>query len=243
VIALTVSKGGNYLTWQASARARANPAVICGGEKDLEYRVASIHRLFDDNRPEGALWSVEFEEGEGHSFERSVPLFLLHFQHALDQRLPVGAATIGPVDSRHAWLADNSTWHDGIAKIFPAAGFAGDARHLSWLLDADVAAVYRGVATYGNPLVLARTAGHSVAYFADEPVVVECTDFGEGEWRSVGLYDGAQRVATLAREKPRVTLGAQKLGVHAGVLVGERADGSQRTSWPVAWVVRPALGR
>ena len=79
VIALTVSKGGNYLTWQASARARANPAVICGGEKDLEYRVASIHRLFDDNRPEGALWSVEFEEGEGHSFERSVPLFLLHF--------------------------------------------------------------------------------------------------------------------------------------------------------------------
>jgi hypothetical protein len=38
-----------------------------------------------------------------------------------------------------------------------------------------------------------------------------------------------------------VTLKPQKLGVHAGVLVGERPDGSLRTSWPVAWIVRPAL--
>jgi hypothetical protein len=35
-----------------------------------------------------------------------------------------------------------------------------------------------------------------------------------------------------------VTLPRQKLGAHAGVLVGERSDGTLRTSWPVAWVVR-----
>jgi hypothetical protein len=242
VVAFTVNKGGNYRTWQASDRARANPAVLCGGETDTDHRVASIRRLFDGNRPFGALWSVEIEEGEGHSFVRSLPLFLLHFQHALDQRLPVGATSIRPVDQRRAWLADNSTWHGGIAKIFPAAGFKGDSTHLSWLLDGDVAYVYRGVATYGNPLVLARTADHGVAYFADEPVVLECTDFGNDEWKSVALYDGAARIATLTRGKPRVTLKPQKLGVHAGVLVGERPDGSQRTSWPVAWIVRPALG-
>jgi hypothetical protein len=242
VIAFTVNKGGRYRTWQASERARANPAVLCGGETDADYRVAAIHKLFDGNRPSGALWSVEFEEGEGHTFARSLPLFLLHFQHALDQRLPVGATGVLPVDQRRAWLADNSTWHEGVAKVFPAAGFKGDATHLSWLLDRDVAYVYRGIATYGNPLVLARTADHGVAYFTDEPVVIECADFGDGEWKSVSLYDGATSIATLTRGKPRVTLPPQKLGVHAGVLVGERPDGSQRTSWPVAWIVRPALG-
>jgi hypothetical protein len=184
---------------------------------------------------------VEFEEGEGHSFGRSVPLFLLHFQHALDQRLPPGAAKILPVDPQRAWLADNTTWHDGIAKILPAAGFQGDATHLSWLLDGDVAYVYRGVATYGNPLLLARTAGHGVEYFADEPVVMECADFGAGEWKSVALYDGSKRIAEITPRRPRVALPAQKPGVHAGVLIGERPDGSLRTSWPVAWIVRPVL--
>jgi hypothetical protein len=241
IIAFTVSKGGNYATWQASDRARANPAVLSAGEKDTEGRVASIRRLFDGNRPRGAAWSLEVEEGVDHAFGRSLPLFLLHLQHALDQRLPVGASRILPVDQHRAWFADNTTWHDGIARIFPAAGFKGDATHLSWLLDRDVAYVYRGVATYGNPLQLALTAGHGIQYFADEPVVVECTDFGPGEWKSVALYDGAKRVAAITRHKPRVTLLSQKPGVHAGVLIGERPDGSLRTSWPVAWVVRPAL--
>ena len=241
VIAFTVSKGGVYLTWQPSERARSNPAIICGGEKDLDSRVASIHRLFDGNRPLGALWSVEFEEGEAHSFGRSVPLFLLHFQHALNERLPPGATAMLPVDQRRSWLADNATWKDGITKIFPAAGFKGDTTNLSWLLDADVAFAYRGTATYANPLRLERTAGHGIPYFADEPVVLECADFGEGEWKSVALYDGAARVAVVTRDRPRVVLPPQKMGAHAGVLVGERPDGSLRTSWPVAWVVRPAL--
>ncbi len=72
-------------------------------------------------------------------------------------------------------------------------------------------------------------------------MVLECADFGEGEWKSVALYDGAARVAAVTGDRPRVVLPPQKLGAHAGVLMGERPDGSLRTSWPVAWVVRPAL--
>ena len=54
------------------------------------------------------------------------------------------------------------------------------------------------------------------------------------------LYDGAQQLGVLTPFHPRITLPPQKPGGHAGVLVGERPDGSLRTSWPVAWVVRPA---
>src|SRR5262249_44586019 len=111
--------------------------------------------------------------------------------------LPAGAQKMLPVDTKRAWLADNGTWHDGITKIFAADGFQGDATHLSWLLDRDLAYVYRGIATYRNPLVLARTAGHGAAYFADEPVVLECADFGDGSWKSVTLYDGAQQLVVI----------------------------------------------
>jgi hypothetical protein len=69
--------------------------------------------------------------------------------------------------------------------------------------------------------------------------VLECTDFGDGPWKSIRLYDGSQPVATLTQDKPRAVLPPQKPGAHAAVLVGERADGTQRTSWPVAWIVRP----
>jgi len=110
---------------------------------------------------------------------------------------------------------------------------------MSWLLDEDVAYIYRGIATYGNPLKLALAADHSIQYFAGEPVVLDCTDFGPGEWKSVALYDGASRVAEVARERLRVTLKSERAGAHAGVLIGERPDGTLRTSLPVAWVVRP----
>jgi hypothetical protein len=79
---------------------------------------------------------------------------------------------------------------------------------------------------------------YGMQYFAGEPVILDCIGL-DGDWNSVAVYDGARRIATVT--KARVTLPTQKVGTHAGVLVGERKDGSVRTSWPVAWVVRPAL--
>jgi len=234
VIAFTVSKAGGYR--KLSPEAGATPAVLVAGEKDLEGRVRSIQQMFAIQRPLGAPWSIEIEEGAAHEFGRSLPLFLIHFQHALDRRLVNGKLL--PVDAGRGWLADNSTWKDGITKIVPVSGFKGDASRLSWLLDEDVAYVYRGVATYGNPLTVKLGDEHGMQYFAGEPVVLDCGGL-DADWKSVAVYDGARRIAAVTKE--RVTLPRQKVGTHAGILVGERRDGKLRTSWPVAWVVRPAL--
>jgi pimeloyl-ACP methyl ester carboxylesterase len=234
VIAFTVSKAGAHR--ELSPEAGATPAVLVAGEKDLEGRVRSILQMFDISRPHGAPWSLEVEENAAHEFGRSLPLFLLHFQHALDRRL-VGGKLL-PLDMGRGWLADNSTWKEGITRIFPVARFKGDAAHLSWLLDEDVAYVYRGVATYGNPLTVELSDKHGIQYFAGEPLILDCKGL-DGDWNSVAVYDGARRIAEV--RGARVTLPRQKVGTHAGVLVGERKDGSVRTSWPVAWVVRPAL--
>jgi hypothetical protein len=247
VVAFSVWRGGVYESYTGlSKEALATPGVLSAGETDLERRVEAIRRLFDLNRPLGANWSLLVEEKMGHNRGNSLTLFLLVFQHILEQRLPPEASSrqgpvqLRPMDPKRAWLADNSTWKDGITKIMPAREFTSDTSRMSWLPDKDVAFIYRGLASYSNPLQLTRI-GHASAYRADEPVVLECTGFGGAAWKSVVAYDGSQQVGELTREKSQLVLkGPHTPGAHAAVVVGTLSNGEIRTSIPVDWVVWPA---
>jgi len=167
------------------------------------------------------------------------------------------------LDDARAWVADNATWKDGITAIMPAISDGVELRprlaslsltlkknhvdfqplplsiRLSWLIDKDVAYVYRGIATYGNRLTLRRSRDHGPAYLAGEAVELECADFGAGPWKYVGLYDGATLLGEVKPRNPRLKLGRQTPGAHAGVLVGETPTGEVRTSLPVLWSVWP----
>jgi len=244
VVAFSVWRGGFYESYTGLAKqALATPGVLSAGELDLERRVTAIRRLFDLNRPLGANWSLVVEEKAAHNRGNTLTLFLPAFQHILEQRLPEStskgqaAVALRPMDQRRAWLADNSTWKQGITRILPASGFTGDTSRMSWLPDEDIAYIYRGLATYSNPLQLTR-AGHAPTYRASEQVEFECTQFGDHDWKSVVLYDGARRIGELTREKPRLTLsGPHTPGAHAAVIVGTLPNGELRTSAPVDWVV------
>jgi hypothetical protein len=114
-----------------------------------------------------------------------------------------------------------------------------ESLRFSWLPDKDVAYIYRALATYNSLLKLSRTSDHPEAYWAGERVELECTDFGRGGWKRVGLYDGATLLGEVTPDRPRLTLPPQKAGAHAGVLIGQRLNEELRTSLPVAWVVWP----
>jgi hypothetical protein len=182
------------------------------------------------------------EEGAQHpAGAGSMPFFLFTLQHVVEQRLSARQpGKLLPVDSARAWLADNSTWKQGITKIMPATGYVGDRSSTSWLLDKDVAYIYRGIATYGNPLQLARAGSHEPAYRRAETVTLECTGCGDRQWKSIAVYDGAEQIGALSGAQPRLTLRVpQKPGAHAAVLVGELPNGELRTSLPVMWSVWP----
>ena len=241
-----VASHGSVGPGALSPEAKANPGVLTAGEVDQKIPPEFIERLFKGMRAQGAHVCLVVEQAEDHPpGAGSMPFFLFFLQRVAEQRLPRGAsAAHGPVkllplDAGRAWLADNATWKQGIARIVPAAGFSGDAAAMSWLLDKDVAFLYRGIATYNNPLKLERAAGHGAAYLRNEPVTVEATALGEGKWKSIALYDGAVRLGAITRGQPRLVLPAQKPGAHAGVLVGELPNGDWRTSLPVSWVVWP----
>jgi hypothetical protein len=227
-VAAFVSSHGSPVVNGLPPEGAAKPGILTAGEVDPKIPPEYIERMFKAIRAQGARVCFLVEQGENHPpGAGSMPFFLFFLQHVVaHQRSP-------------AWLADNSTWQQGITRIVPAAGFAGDASAMSWLLDKDVAFVYRGIATYNNPLKLERAAGHGPAYLRNEPVEIQATAFGEGRWKSIALYDGATRLGKITREKPRLVLPPQKPGAHAGVLIGELPGGGLRTSLPVSWVVWP----
>ncbi len=250
VIAFTVSKGGVYESYDnLSPQALCTPAVLSAGEVDEPRRVEAIRRIFDTNRPKGAPWSLIVEQGQGHTWNESVPLYLVAMQHALDERLDANASAaqrpvqLKPVDPSRAWLADNSTWKSGITAIYPVDHYPGKAKRMkeaSWLIDEDAAMIYRGIATYNDPLKLALANNHGPVYGSSEPLVLTCTDFGAGDWKSVKVYDGATMLGEISRDHPTLTVpGPHPLGAHGAVLVGELPDGTLRTSQPVEWIVAP----
>jgi len=250
VIAFTISKGGIYESYDTlSPQALSTPAVLSAGEVDEPRRVEAIQRIFETNRPKGAPWSLIVEQGQGHTWNESVPLYLVTMQHALEERLDPHASAarapveLKPVNASRAWLADNSTWKSGITAIYPADQYPGKAKRVkeaSWLIDEDAAMIYRGIATYDDPLKLARADNHGPVYGGNEPLVFTCTDFGAGNWKAVRIFDGATPLGEVSRDHPTLALpGPHPLGVHGSVVVGEMPDGTMRTSQPVEWIVAP----
>ena len=66
VIAFVVNKGGYYFTHLAPAATRKVPGIFFVGEKDEEFRIASVRGIFAINRRAGALWTFAVEPGAGH---------------------------------------------------------------------------------------------------------------------------------------------------------------------------------
>lgn len=245
-------------------RALENPGLFTAGENDPKIRALGVESTFVRLRLSGARVALALEQGGNHPMgPGSVPLFLVWLQHVIDERLPRGVKTLQPIDESRGWWADNATWKDGITAVQPESDHAPKLKdsveeyrielvdghvgfgtlpgslRFSWLPDKDVAYIYRGVATYNNPLKLSRTSDHAEVYSAGERVELECTDFGPGGWKRVGVYDGATLLGEVTPDHPRLALPPQKAGAHAGVLVGETANGELRTSVPVAWVMWP----
>jgi hypothetical protein len=237
---------------------------MTAGENDPKVGALGVESTFVQLRLSGAHVALAVEQGGDHPMgPGSMPLFLYWLEHVIDARLPPGAKALQPIDESRAWWADNSTWKDGITVIQPESNHApklnesvkeyriqpvnghvdfhtlpGPLR-FSWLPDKDLAYVYRGLATYDNPLKLARTGDHRPTYVAGERVELECVDFGPGGWKRVGVYDGATLLGEVTPNQPRLSLPPQTAGAHAGVLIGEMANGAFRTSLPVAWVIWP----
>jgi hypothetical protein len=259
VIAFITNKGCCYNNRLPSEAALRTPGLLIAGELDTQVRRDSIRGLFNDNRPRGALWSWVEEENTGHA--RTDDEIVLPFMaEAIRLRYPSGelpSATAGvslnALNEEDGWLADQSTWMSGLVKVASYDEYVGDKSKAGWLLNDNMAQLYRAFASYDKPVSIQFPSaplllGESLSAGLPLALNVRVNTSGMVDWTKVELFDHAQEIGeVLASGVPAstaivpATLSAG--GLHALTALVTGADGSTvRTTNIVTVLTAPVPG-
>jgi|GEM_PF-1525485 len=244
VIAYEVNKGGFYIGEPLSAAALKTPAIYVAGQVDSGTRIANITKLFDSNRPSGGRCSLAFEQNTGHAEGNVNAMFFTFFDHAIRARYPVGVTPLsGPVtlldlSETNGWLAAKPNVSTGLSgSVFPYADYPGTKTTAGWLMDADVANLYRGFATYNPAVTVAPVGGplFSAPQTIQFKVSVDSTAFPG--WVTADVYDGAVKLGTVNKGGSMSVYAVRPWGGRDVTVIARDASGNERTSIPQPFVV------
>jgi hypothetical protein len=226
------------------------PACIINGEHEHGEReeggmAAVVAPVLAAYRPKGALWGWMAVPGIGHERDGQEVLAMPMLDAAVRLRYPTDAdvrkrpVKLKRVDPKSGWIADNTTWKSGLTIITPAKEFKGDLRKSSWLLNEDLAFIYRAYATYNRPLKISSPqTDPNLVWDAGSSVKIAVDDSQFAGWKKLELYDGAKKVDELAKGPAEFTVKNLKAGYHAFSVLGTNGKGNIRPSNPVLVVVR-----
>lgn len=250
-ISFIANKGGFYRSrpsYAHEAAALKTPAIVVAGEKDADFRNTAITSLFEINRPSGARWALAFEGNSPHQEGAVNGMWFTFFDHAIRARYPARATPLnGPVKlldmpENSGWLATKPTIANGLSgKVYPYAKYTGNRTTACWLMDADVANLYRGFATY-NPAVTVTVVGGPV-FAAGQTiqfnVAVDSALFPG--WVSADVYDGAVKLGTVTNGGSTTVSAVRPWGGRGVTAIARDAAGNERTSIPQPFVVSNAV--
>lgn len=229
---------------------RGVPACIINGEHEhvkgeAGGMAAVVVPVLAEHRPKDALWGWMAVPGIGHERDAQEVLAMPMLDAAVRLRYPAegdvrkGSVKLKPVDPQSGWIADNTTWKSGLTAVAPAKEFKGDLAKSSWLLNEDLAFIYRAYATYNRPLKI--TSPHNDrdrVWDAGSRVTITVDDSQFANWKKLELYDGAKKVGELATGPAEFIVKDLKAGYHAFSVLGTDGKGTIRPSNPVLVVVR-----
>ena len=230
MICFTPNVGPRYNPFPPSEALMKVPALMHVGPKDPFFRngMQTTADLFAYARPKGALWAWDAEKDKGHEIAHIDDEDMKYYEEIIPLRLPKDAdARKGPVKLNDlpedsGWLADPASWESGITYIAPYKDYDRDRSKAVWLPTADLAYLYRAVATYDNPLKLAirqlprienpnesgvllqTAAGPVIA--PGTAVELDCDAGAMPDWQTITFYDGAKEIGTVKKGQPtRIT--------------------------------------
>jgi hypothetical protein len=152
-----------------------------------------------------------------------------------------GPVKLKSVDLESGWVADNTTWRSGLTVITPAKKFKGDVAKSSWLLNEDIAFIYRAYATHNNLLKITSPVpcGPGTAALDPGSKVAITVDAGKfPNWKKLECYDGAKKVGEIMQGAAKFTATKLSPGYHVFSVLGTDDKDTVRTSDPRMVVVR-----
>ena len=195
------------------------PGVFVVGRFDSLSRgmqgVQRLEKLMTGARVRGARWGMIVED-KGHEDGIAFDVYAKLLEQAIKLRYPAeadprkGLVRLKEIPEEAGWLADVSTWDSGLTAIADYASYLGDKKAASWLLDKDMAWIYRGAATRLNPIsvgiqevsrVYNPNTAPGTMYSIGGPIVepgrqlnLVCDTRDLPDWRKVEFYNGAEKL-------------------------------------------------
>lgn len=240
VIAYCVTKGGYYSPAVLSEVARKTPAIFNSGELDETYRITGINKIFTDNRNMNALISYFNEQGKKHELGNTNAINIKFFDECIKMRYPEnttplnGIVTLKNVPENQGWLADISTWKNNMTYIDTISSYQSTTTNASWLINKHIAYLYRGIATYNNPLKLSIVNGDITINAGTQiKLAIDTTAFAN--WNKIEIYDGATKLGELAPRTKEFSY-TPTVGVYSITALGYKGS-TIRTAIPLYFVV------
>ncbi len=240
------------------------PGIFIMGKFDALIRDRGINatrKIMEYARPKGALWAWALEL-KGHEDGASFDVYMKLVEQTVAARYPSRGdikkkpLKLVEIEEKDGWLADHDSWGSGLTTIASFVDYEGDKSTAGWLLNEDMAYVYRSMATHHNPLKLKinefdRTfnphidpgtmfsLGGPVGNPGDE-ITITCNTDAFQDWKKIEIFDGADKLGeALAGEKPIVTTSLDKdKKVYCLTALATSSDGTQRTCNPMHFFVR-----
>ncbi len=236
---------------------RRVPMCVINGELERDPGEAggmanALEPVLAEHRTKGALWGWMAVQGVGHEFAGQEVLAMPMLDAAVRLRYPAdgdvrkGPVKLKPVELDSGWVADNTSWNSGLTKIAPAREFKGDVARSSWLLNEDIAFIYRAYSTHDWPLKITSPdpmSARSEVFEAGSSVTIKVEDSKFPDWQKLELYDGATKVGVLPKGPAQFTPQNLTPGYRVFSVLGTDAQGNQHTSNPVMIVVRAPPSR
>jgi hypothetical protein len=221
------------------------PAMFTIGEVDplVVSANAFCDQLIKAVRARGGLWSEAVIWGMSHETRRINHMFAAFYERCINQCYPASVnPRTGPVvlvrpTEQSGWLApQQSVQESNFTTIAPYNSFAGDKATASWLLDEEIARLYRGYTskdiriTFSTPDTFAWSGVGPGGVPLDGPYwwAINCYQPGETidlivkdstripGWTKIELYDGATLIDSLLPGQPmRFSVTAAAPVVHA----------------------------
>ena len=240
------------------------PGVFIIGKFDAligERGISRTAEMMDYARGKGALWSWALEL-KGHEDGASFDIYMKLVEQAVAARYPqsanpfTGPVKLNELKEETGWLVDHDSWDSGLTYVDSYDKYKGDKQKAGWVLNKDMAYVYRSLATHHNPLSVQvkefdRTfnphtdpgtmfsLGGPVANPGDEVTIIcETGDFDV--WKKLEFFNGAQKLGQVISPDPAVIKSKLQPSslVYCLTVLATDESGQQRTCTPMHFFVR-----
>lgn len=248
VIAYSVGSGsfGDVPPTIAAPQIMEIPAILWAGDNDVSGLANKMESFVATNRASGLRGAYAVLQGTTHA--QSILLHnigIANLHEAIALSYPTNQSALNPpvtlarVAEADGWLINTNTIRSVFATVTNYAAYVGDKTKAHWVLNKNMAYVYRAFATHSPPISLS-VPGDETEVNPGSSITVTVVDAAFTGWTNMAIFSFSTNLANFTSGTATVTLNNVTSGLYVFSAIGTRG-GTNVTTKPKMVLVRKTV--